>query len=255
MITEKNVPFWKFRDLKVAHLQQHCHNSKFVIFQEKLLKCLNCYNFLWLQRRHNCSQAASLANCVLTLYPRICKRSFIPVTQKCQILSCDTLVANEWSVATGVTASNSADKSPSPRMEDPITVVLKSLWSSSHAYSANLWFHNVLKMCGVYGLMNGRFIWWNHSYRRESLKLSLKILMGLLRNGWKIVRSQGSTSTYSQRVRSLTASWIEQLSLLYITQWSTISCLWRLHSLSATRNPPPFYGFQMRITVFTRNHR
>jgi len=30
----------------IAHLQQECHNSKFVIFQEKLLNGLNCYNFL-----------------------------------------------------------------------------------------------------------------------------------------------------------------------------------------------------------------
>ena len=30
----------------VAHLRQQCHNSKFVIIQEKLLKALKCYNFL-----------------------------------------------------------------------------------------------------------------------------------------------------------------------------------------------------------------
>jgi len=36
----------------------------------------------------------------------------IPITQKCQILSCDTLVAKERSVATGVTALNATDKSP-----------------------------------------------------------------------------------------------------------------------------------------------
>jgi hypothetical protein len=29
----------------ITHLQQQCHNSKFVIFQEKLLKVLKCYNF------------------------------------------------------------------------------------------------------------------------------------------------------------------------------------------------------------------
>jgi len=38
-----------------------------MIFQEKLLKVLKCYNFLWVQRRHNCSSAASFANCVMTL--------------------------------------------------------------------------------------------------------------------------------------------------------------------------------------------
>jgi len=40
-------------------LPQRSHNSKFVIFQEKILKVLKCYNFLWVQRRHNCSPAAS----------------------------------------------------------------------------------------------------------------------------------------------------------------------------------------------------
>jgi frataxin-like iron-binding protein CyaY len=29
---------------------------------------LKCYNFLWVQRRHNCSPEASFANCVMTLY-------------------------------------------------------------------------------------------------------------------------------------------------------------------------------------------
>ena len=31
--------------LYTAHLRQQCHNSKSVIFQEKLLKVLKCYNF------------------------------------------------------------------------------------------------------------------------------------------------------------------------------------------------------------------
>ena len=48
---------------------------KFVIFQEKVLKVLKCYNFLWVQRRHNCSPAASFANCVMTVYT-ITLRSF-----------------------------------------------------------------------------------------------------------------------------------------------------------------------------------
>jgi len=34
----------------------------------KGLKVLKCYNFLWVQRRHNCSPAASFANCVMTLH-------------------------------------------------------------------------------------------------------------------------------------------------------------------------------------------
>jgi len=36
--------------LHIAHLLQQCHNSKNVIFQEKILKVLNCYNFLRVQR-------------------------------------------------------------------------------------------------------------------------------------------------------------------------------------------------------------
>jgi hypothetical protein len=55
---------------------QQCHNSKCVLFQERLLKVLKCYNFLGVQQ-HNCSLAS------------------IPISQKCQIVSCDTLVANE----------------------------------------------------------------------------------------------------------------------------------------------------------------
>ena len=47
---------------------QACHNSKLVIIQYRLLKVLKCYNFLWVQRRHNCSPVASFANCVTTLY-------------------------------------------------------------------------------------------------------------------------------------------------------------------------------------------
>ena len=50
---------------------------------------------LWVQRRHNCSPAASFANCVMTLYLfRVHLQTFLS-TGKCQILSCDTLVANE----------------------------------------------------------------------------------------------------------------------------------------------------------------
>jgi hypothetical protein len=30
----------------IAHLRQQCHNSEFVIFQEKRLNILKCYNFL-----------------------------------------------------------------------------------------------------------------------------------------------------------------------------------------------------------------
>ena len=67
-------------------------------FQEKILSILKCYNFLWVQRRHNCPPAASFANCVMRLYLlKVQLQTFlsIPITQKCQILGCDTLVAND----------------------------------------------------------------------------------------------------------------------------------------------------------------
>jgi len=81
-----------------AHLPQQCHNSKRVIFRERLLKFIKYYNFLWVKRRHNCSSAASFANYIMTLnLLKAHLQTFhsIPLTQKCQILSCDTLVANE----------------------------------------------------------------------------------------------------------------------------------------------------------------
>jgi hypothetical protein len=40
------VTDWGTPPRYIAHLQQECHNSKFVIFQETLLKVLMCYNFL-----------------------------------------------------------------------------------------------------------------------------------------------------------------------------------------------------------------
>jgi len=82
----------------IAHLRQQCHNSKSVIFQEKRLKVLKCYTFLWVQRRHQCSPAASFKNCVMTLYllkVHLQTSISITITQKSQIWSCDTLVANE----------------------------------------------------------------------------------------------------------------------------------------------------------------
>ena len=78
----------------IAHLRQQCHNSKLFIVQEKHLKVLKCYNFPWVQRRHNWSLAASFANCVM-LKVRLQTFLPVPITQKCQILRCDTLVANE----------------------------------------------------------------------------------------------------------------------------------------------------------------
>ena len=87
----------------IAHLRQECHNSKSVIFPVKLLMVLKCYNFLWVQRRHNCSQAASFTNRVMTLYLlKVHLQTFLSIwiAQKCQIVSCDTLVTNERYVDT-----------------------------------------------------------------------------------------------------------------------------------------------------------
>jgi len=87
--------------VNIAYLRQESHNSKFVIIQQEILKVLKCYNFRWVQRRHNCSPAASFANCVMTLYLlKVHLQTFIsvPITQKRPILSCDTLVANEMYV-------------------------------------------------------------------------------------------------------------------------------------------------------------
>ena len=53
---------------QITHLRLQCHNPKSLIFLEKPLKILKCYNFLWVQRRHNCSPAASFENLVMTLY-------------------------------------------------------------------------------------------------------------------------------------------------------------------------------------------
>ena len=82
--------------LYTAHLGQQCHNSKLVIFQDKRLKFLKFFSIR--ATTTNCSPAVSFTNCVVTLYLlKMHLQTFlsIPITQKCQILSCETLVANE----------------------------------------------------------------------------------------------------------------------------------------------------------------
>ena len=81
---DEALTFTNFKSFKTSLI---CDNSKYVIFQEKRLKVLKCYNFL-VQRRHNCSPAASFANCAMTLcLLKVHQQTFpsIPVTQKCQI--------------------------------------------------------------------------------------------------------------------------------------------------------------------------
>ena len=82
----------------IAHLRQQCPKWKSVIFQEKRLKDLKCYNFIRVQRRHNCFPAPSSANFVMTLgMLKMHLPTFlsIPITQICQMLGCDNLVVNE----------------------------------------------------------------------------------------------------------------------------------------------------------------
>ena len=90
-------------------MTQQSHNTKCVIFQEKILKLLKCYNFLWVQRRHNCSPVASFTNCIMPLYLlKVQLQMFlsIPITRKCQILSCDTLVTMSDILCTSWLSSN-----------------------------------------------------------------------------------------------------------------------------------------------------
>ena len=95
----------------IAHLRRECQkqNKKnlWFFFREKFRKILKCYKFfLWVQRRHNCPTAASFANCVMTLWPVkkcICKTFLsVPITQKRQILSTDSLVADKRYVFTAL---------------------------------------------------------------------------------------------------------------------------------------------------------
>jgi len=57
-------PLWH-----IAHLRQQSHNSKSLIFSGEAFKGFwSAKFFVWVQRRHNCSPAASFANCVMALY-------------------------------------------------------------------------------------------------------------------------------------------------------------------------------------------
>ena len=78
-------------------MRQQCHNSKLVTFQEKPLKFLKCYNFLSATTTQlpSSGQFCKLRYDTIPLKVHLQTFLSIPVTQKCQILSCDTLVANE----------------------------------------------------------------------------------------------------------------------------------------------------------------
>jgi len=68
-------------------------------FSGENFKSFRCYHILLVQRIHNCSSAASLTNCIMTLYLlKVHLQTFlsIPITQKKkQILSCDTF-CRKW---------------------------------------------------------------------------------------------------------------------------------------------------------------
>ena len=88
------IPTWRAYHSFATTVSQ----LKICDFSGGILKVLKCYNFLWVQRWHNCSPEASFANCVMTLYQlKVHLQMFlsIPVTKKCQILSCDDLVTND----------------------------------------------------------------------------------------------------------------------------------------------------------------
>ena len=104
-------------------MPQQCHSSKFVIFQENFLKVLKCYNLRRLQRRHNCCPAASLTNCVMTLYLlKLHLPTFLctPITQKCQIMSRDNLFANERCVNLLCTSNTSC------RLRSPFVAICRN---------------------------------------------------------------------------------------------------------------------------------
>ena len=97
---QKIIPFMRWCG-NIAQLPRQCHNSKFVIFQEKSLKVLQCYAFLWVQRRHKCSPASSFADCVMTPYLlKVHLQTFlsIPTTQKLFIYfpKAGTLTVRHW---------------------------------------------------------------------------------------------------------------------------------------------------------------
>ena len=57
-----------FKKLNVSGHTAHLQQLKISDFSGEILKVFWYYDFLWMQRRHNCSAAASYANCVMTLY-------------------------------------------------------------------------------------------------------------------------------------------------------------------------------------------
>jgi len=99
---------WRAQWYKTLHtnIPLICDNNSvttqylWFFFREQFLKGFwKCCNFLWVQRRHNRSPAASFANCVMTLHlPKVHLQTFSFYTsnsKNAKFWSCDTLVTNE----------------------------------------------------------------------------------------------------------------------------------------------------------------
>jgi hypothetical protein len=73
------------------------HNSKFVIFQEKGLEVSKSYNFLSATTTQLLSNGEICKLLYDTVPIKVHLQTFLSIliTQKCQILNCDTLVAHE----------------------------------------------------------------------------------------------------------------------------------------------------------------
>jgi hypothetical protein len=82
----------------IAHLRQECHNSKLVIIRRNFSRFWSAIIFYECNEDTTALQRRVFANCVMTLYLlKVHLQTFlsIPIPQKCQILNCDIIVANE----------------------------------------------------------------------------------------------------------------------------------------------------------------
>jgi hypothetical protein len=114
---------------------------------------LKCYNFLWVQRRHNCSPAASFATCIMTLcLLKVHLQTFLSIalTKKCQILSCDTLVANER-YGSSFRTNISAPKKTAARSSETLDSMTSHIWrlwpSYSTSWKPQIYSSSVLYLC------------------------------------------------------------------------------------------------------------
>jgi hypothetical protein len=124
-----------------------------------------------MQRQHNCSPAARFANCVVTLYLlKVHLQTFLSllITQKCQILCCDTLVENERYKVFRKHYFN----------------MMKAIWcdiaikisqSSSWYWLANHWINTRNKQ-KAYSPWNGRIIWIGRKKGGEQVRENFRFI-------------------------------------------------------------------------------